>query len=132
MGRRRTTPPVKNRSRKREDGRPCGTLKRFSFEQTRLGFMLCYEMPVVYRMLRRLCPAGTRFEPDWQVVDAVARLSGDSSYLKPKFRRYLEEYARTGVYCRRGKRITPSRREYYRNLCRRKMEEYIRRNRKRL
>lgn len=49
-----------------------------------------------------------------------------------KFRRYLDEYRRDGVYCRRGKRLTPERKAYYEGICRRKREEYIRRNRRRL
>ena len=117
--------------RKREEGRPRGTLKRFPFEQTRLGFMLRYEMPVVYFLLRRLCPAQP-FEPDWRVVEAVARSAADTSRDKPKFRRYLQEYARDGVYCRRGKLLTPERKAYYEHIRSVKMKEYIRRNRKRL
>ena len=48
--------------RSREDGRPKGTLKRFPFDETRLGFMLRYEMPVVYYLLRRLCSGQQPFE----------------------------------------------------------------------
>lgn len=88
-------------------------------------------MPVVYFLLRRLCPAQP-FEPDWRVVEAVARSAADTSRDKPKFRRYLEEYARDGVYCRRGKLLTPERKAYYEHIRSVKMEEYIRRNRKRL
>ncbi|MCS2889400.1 hypothetical protein NXV14_23350 [Bacteroides fragilis] len=43
-----------------------------------------------------------------------------------------DEYRRDGVYCRRGKRLTPGRKAYYEGICRRKREEYIRRNRRRL
>lgn len=123
---RRTVP------RRREDGRPAGTLKRFPFDETRLGFMLRYEMPIVYYLLRRLCPGQQPFEPDWRVVDSVAGASKDPSYRKPKFHRYLEEYSRNGLYCRRGKRLTPGRKAYYEGIRRRKTEDFIRRNRKRL
>ena len=51
-GRPKTAKPTS--PRKREDGRPKGILKRFPFDETRLGFMLRYEMPVVYYLLRRL------------------------------------------------------------------------------
>ena len=74
---RRTVP------RRREDGRPAGTLKRFPFDETRLGFMLRYEMPIVYYLLRRLCPGQQPFEPDWRVVDSVAGASKDPSYRNP-------------------------------------------------
>lgn len=94
--------------------------------------MLRYEMPVVYHLLRRLCSGQQPFEPDWRVVDAVARASKDPSYRKPKFRRYLEEYSREGLCCRRGKRLTPGRKAYYEGIRRRKTEAFIRQNRARL
>ena len=119
-------------SRSREDGRPKGTLKRFPFEETRLGFMLRYEMSVVYYLLQRLCAGQQPFEPDWRVVESVARASKDPSYRKPKFRRYLEEYSREGLYCRRGKRLTAGRKAYYEGIRRRKLDAFIRANRARL
>ena len=64
--------PRQQKPRKREDGRPQGTLKRFPFDETRIGFMLRYEMPVVYHLLRRLCATQQPFEPDWQVIRSVA------------------------------------------------------------
>lgn len=93
--------------------------------------MLRYEMPVVYYLLRRLSPPAPLFEPEWILVDSVCRASGDPSYGKPKFRRYLEEYARDGVYCKRGKRLTPGRLAYYESIRRKKLEAFIRMNRKR-
>ena len=53
----------------------------------------------------------------------------DPSYRKPKFRRYLEEYSRDGLCCRRGKRLTPERKTYYESIRRRKTEAFIRQNR---
>lgn len=94
--------------------------------------MLRYEMPVVYHLLKKLCYGQQPFEPDWRVIDAVARASKDASYHKPKFRRYLEEYSRKGLCCRRGKRLTPERKAYYEGIRRRKVAEFIRVNRMRL
>ena len=131
-GQRLSKAPASRAPRRKEDGRPRGTVKRFPFEQTRLGFMIRYEMPVVYCLLRRLAPPAPLFEPSWQQVEAVCRASCDPSARKPKFRRYIEEYARQGVYCKRGKRLTPQRRRYYAALCRRKAQKYIARNRTRL
>lgn len=93
--------------------------------------MLRYEMPVVYYLLRRLSPPVPLFEPEWQLVDSVCRASKDPSYDKPKFRRYLEEYARDGVYCKRGKRLTPERLAYYESIRRKKLAVFIRKNKKR-
>lgn len=131
-GLRKTRPVNSRKPRRKEDGRPRGTLKRFPFEETRLGFMLRYEMPVTYYLLRRLSPPSPLFEPEWQLVDVVCKSSGDPSYTKPKFHRYLEEYARNGVYCRRGKKLTPGRRKYYEGIRRKKLRAYVEKNRKRL
>ena len=79
--------------------------------------MLRYEMPVVYFVLKKLCSAQSVFEPDWHVIESVARASKDASYRKPKFRRYLEEYSRNGLFCRRGKVLTPRRKAYYEGIC---------------
>ena len=87
--------------------------------------MLRYEMPVVYFVLKKLCSAQSVFEPDWHVIESVARASKDASYRKPKFRRYLEEYSRNGLFCRRGKVLTPRRKTYYEGICRRKIEYFI-------
>ena len=93
--------------------------------------MLRYEMPVVYYLLRRLSPPAPLFEPEWTLVDSVSRASKDPSYNKPKFKRYLEEYARDGVYCKRGKRLTSERLAYYESVRRKKLETFIQANRKR-
>lgn len=124
-------PILSRKKRRKEDGRPRGTFKRFPFEQTRLGFMLRYEMPVVYYLLKRLSPPAPLFEPQWWLVDAVCRASKDPSYDKPKFKRYLAEYASKGVYCKRGKRLTPGRLVYYESVRRKKLEAFIQRNRRR-
>lgn len=42
--------------------------------------MLRYEMPVVYFVLKKLCSAQSVFEPDWHVIESVARASKDASY----------------------------------------------------
>lgn len=113
------------RPRYPEDGRPKGTYKRFAFWQTPLGFMLRYEVPIIYHVLRMLAPRQVIFEPPYQVVKAVCDASPDPSLLKPKFRRYLEHYRSHGLYCRRAKRLTPARRAYYEALRRRKIAAYI-------
>lgn len=129
-GKRQTRTVSRSKQRNPEEGRPKGTLKRYPFDQTRIGFMLRYEMPVVYHLLKHLYATQSRFEPDWRVIDTVAGASKDVSYKKAKFKRYLEEYRENGVFCRRGKTITPGRKAYYEGVRRRKVEAYIRRNRR--
>lgn len=121
---------LSRKPRKKVDGRPRGTLKRFPFDETRLGFMLRYEMPVVYYLLRRLYPSPL-FEPEWTLIESVCHASKDPSYHKSKFRRYLEEYMKDGVYCHRGKRLTSGRLNYYESIRRKKLEVFIRENRRR-
>lgn len=115
-----------------EDGRPKGTFKRFAFHETRLGFMLRYEAPLVYQLLQLVAPRHAYFEPEWEVVKAVCDASDDPSLRKPKFQRYLEEYRQHGVCCHRAKRLTPSRRAYYESLRRRKIAEFVARHREEL
>lgn len=64
-------------------------------------------------------------EPPFEVVRAVCEASGDSSLKKPKFYRYLEEYRRTGLYCKRPKLLTPERKEYYRRIREKKLARYM-------
>lgn len=90
--------------------------------------MLRYEMPIVYHILRQLSNSQTPFEPEWWVIDSVAKASKDASYGKPKFRRYLEEYREKGLYCLRGKVLTPKRKAYYESVRKHKTDEYIRKN----
>ena len=123
---RRRTRRVKIADRGR--GRPKGTLRRFPFDETRIGFMLRYEMPIVYGILKQLCGVQTPFEPEWWVIDSVAKASKDVSYKKPKFQRYLNEYKEKGCYCLRGKVMTPKRQKYYDSVQRHKTQEYIRKN----
>ena len=120
----------KSRKESRGRGRPKGTLRQFPFEQTRIGFMLRYEMPIVYGILKQLCGSQSPFEPEWWVIDSVAKASKDTSYGKPKFKRYLLEYQEKGLYCLRGKVLTPKRKAYYESVQKHKTQEYIRKNRR--
>ena len=120
----------KSRKESRGRGRPKGTLRQFPFEQTRIGFMLRYEMPIVYGILKQLCGGQSPFEPEWWVIDSVAKASKDASYGKPKFKRSLMEYQEKGLYCLRGNVLTPKRKAYYESVQKHKTQEYIRKNRR--
>ena len=120
------------RKRQKKDGRPKGTLKRFQFEETRLGFMIKQEAPVVFNIIMNLTPYGIFQAPSCDLIRLVCKASNDPSFKKAKFRRYLSEYESTGLYCKRGKKLTPNRRLYYEKLRKRKMEQYIRKNKKRI
>lgn len=116
-------------NRRPEEGRPIGTLKKYPFEQTRLGFMIRYEMPIVYYLIRRLFPASDS-EPSVEIIERLCRVSNDPSTQKPKFQRYLREYAKCGVCCKRAKLLTPERKNYYEMLRKHKMQKYVIKNRR--
>lgn len=94
--------------------------------------MLRYEVPVVYDVLMKLLPFSYWPEPPFEVVRTVCAASDDPSLKKQKFFRYLEEYRRTGLYCRRPKELTPERRAYYQRLRQKKLDRYIADNRARI
>lgn len=118
--------------RKKEDGRPKGTYKRFKFEETRIGFLLKYEVPVVYGIIMNMTPASAFPEPSYLLIKTVCKGSSDPSLKKGKFFRYLEEYAKQGLYCKRPKVLTPQRKVYYEAIRKKKMERFIERNRERV
>lgn len=128
-GTRLTQPPQQSRfPRRKEDGRPPGTYKKYKFEETRLGFLLKYEVPAVYSIIMNLTPKAVFPEPKVELIEQVCRASGDPSLRKPKFYRYLEEYRMMGIYCRRPKRLTPERKLYYEKVRKKKLERFIREN----
>lgn len=126
--------PKQGRSKRRlkKEGRPRGTLKKFQFEQTRLGFMIKHEAPVCFRIIMDLTPKTAFPEPSCEVIRIVCKASKDTTFGKAKFKRYLAEYASTGLFCRRGKKITPKRNAYYRAMRLKKMSLFIRRNKERI
>lgn len=127
-GIRRTQAPLPVKNRKKEEGRPKGTYKRFRFEETRLGFFLKYEVPVVYDIIMDMTPPAVFPEPPLLLVQRVCKASPDPSLKKAKFFRYLDEYAAWGLYCKRPKLLTPERDAYYEKLRKNKLEIYIREN----
>lgn len=91
--------------------------------------MLKYESPVVFDLIITLSPQSRKTQPHPALVSAVCSASQDVAFEKPKFRVYLEEYARQGVYCKRGKKLTPERAKYYERVRRNKLQTYIRQHR---
>ena len=125
---RMTRPPKSSRNLKKENGRPRGTNKRFPFEQTRLGFMLKYEVPVVYDLIMNMTPPGPFPEPPYLLIKILCAASDDPSLKKPKFFRYLGEYAQKGLYCLRGKKNTPEREAFYSAIRKKKLDRFILQN----
>lgn len=94
--------------------------------------MLKYEVPVVFDIIMKMTPKPMLGEPPLLLVKTVCRNSDDPSLRKKKLTRYLEEYARLGLYCKRPKILTPERRGYYEAIRERKMDRYICENKERI
>lgn len=75
-------------------------------------------------------PAGKHRAPPPPLVRMVCAASRDPSLRKAKFHRYLELYERDGLYCHRPTRMTAAKKPFYDEMRRRKLEQFIRRNRK--
>lgn len=114
---------------KNPGGRPKGSYKRFPFEQTRLGFMLKYETPAVFDLIIQLSPPNRKLRPHQALISAVCSASGDPAFCKPKFQTYFDEYVANGLYCKRGKKLTPERERYYERIRKKKLRKYIRERR---
>lgn len=117
------------RPHRKEDGRPRGTLKKYPFEQTPLGFMLKTEMPALYEVIMSMSKDVPYPEPKIHLIEIACNASNDPSLKKPKFQRYLERYRKEGIYCKRGKILTPERAAYYEKLYQKKLAKYVRQNR---
>jgi hypothetical protein len=91
--------------------------------------MLKYETPAVFDLIVVLSPTYRKKRPSVQLISAVCSASKDPAFDKPKFRIYLEEYTRDGLYCRTGKKPTPERERYYERIRRNKLHKYIDRHR---
>lgn len=94
--------------------------------------MLKHETPVVYGILMNMLVRTSSREPSVELIEVVCRASQDTSFKKPKFRRYLEEYARHGLYCHRPKRMTPEREVYYAHIRQVKKDKFIYRNKQQI
>lgn len=128
-GARITLPPTPSSTpRRKEEGRPKGTLKKYKFEETRLGFMLKYEVPAVYEIIMQMTPKKTFVEPSIRTIRVVCSASNDSALKKPKFFRYLEEYRKKGICCNRPKILTAEREKYYTAMREKRLNYYIQRN----
>lgn len=113
-------------------GRPKGTFKKFPFEQTRLGFLLKYEMPVVYGIVMEKYKDIPFPQPGADVIELLCKASKDPTYKKPKFRRCMNEYIERGICCTRAKVLTPNMEAYYESIRKKKMEAFIARNQKKI
>lgn len=87
---------------------------------------------MAYDIIMNMTPASPFPEPPLLLIKIICNSSPDPSFKKKKYQRFLDEYARDGLYCRRPKAITPERRKYYESIRKKKMDTFVRKNRERL
>lgn len=92
--------------------------------------MLKYEVPAVYEIVLRMSPKAPLTEPKIKLIELVCRASKDPLLRTKRFARYLEEYRRVGICCGRAKLLTPQREAYYKRKQEKRLEKFIRLNRK--
>lgn len=73
--------PFRRKKRRKEDGRPRGTFKKYKFEETKLGFMLKHETPVVYGILMNDLIRTSCSEPPKELMLTVPPLFIQSTIL---------------------------------------------------
>lgn len=132
LGATRKTRPVMDTFtiRKKEDGRPKGTLKKYKFDETKLGFMLKHETPLIYGLIMQSVPETTPFpQPSIELIETITKSSRDPSFHKAKYKRYLEEYREHGIFVGRAKKLTPKLALYYSSIRKKKLEEFKKCNR---
>ena len=88
-----TTAKPKKRKYTRKTGRK--KIKRL-FEETRVGYYLKYEAPLEYGLIMEV--AGARANPSADLIESIGYASLNILFKKPKFRRALIEYRKTGLY----------------------------------
>jgi hypothetical protein len=94
--------------------------------------MLRYEAPVVFDIIMRMTPPTMAGEPPLLLIKTICKSSDDPSLKKPKFFRYLEEYARLGLFCKRPKILTEERKIYYEAIRKKKLDMYMKENKDRI
>lgn len=127
-GQRLTKAVPSKRKRRKKDGRPKGTIKRYKFSETKLGFMLKYETPVEYDLIIEHTQGGEKGEPTVAIIETIASASTDPSFKKEKFKRYLDLYKAKGLYIGRAKKMTDERKVYYEKIRKTKLKMYIKAN----
>ena len=130
---RQTKQPKKQAiKRRKQDGRPKGTIKKFKFEETKLGSLLKYETPLEYDLIINSIATHHFPERSIDVIVIVTNSSKDPSFKKEKFFRYLEEYRKNGLCSRRAKKLPTERMVNYETIRDKKMELFIKRNKQRI
>lgn len=97
--------PPRKRKRKR---------KIREFDQTDIGFLLKHEAPLEYELIyNRICGKRT---PSADLIEQVGYSSSTPLFRKPKFRRALIEYRKTGLRCGIPRKPNPKTEIYYKEL----------------
>jgi len=94
--------------------------------------MLKHEVPVVYDIIMNMTPKAIFQEPPAILIKLICDNSDDTSFKKAKFLRYLHKYEVEGLYCKRGRKLTPRKKAYYEGIRQKKLDRYIKLNKENL
>ena len=79
--------------------------------------MIKYETPLVFDLIEASSVKRVVFfAPDPDLVESVCLASKDGAFSKPKFKRYMAEYRKYGIYPPRAKKMTAVRLIYYKSV----------------
>ena len=81
------------------------------FEETRVGYFLKLEAPLEYNLIMEV--SGTVSAPSADLIEAIGYASINLLFKKPKFRRALIEYRKSGLYAGTPKKSCAGKEIYY-------------------
>ena len=111
--------------RKREEGRPKGTVLRRKFTETPIGRFLRYECPVEFSVIKMLGNFDEFKPPPAKLIELVCGNSNNVFLNKQRLERYLKEYREVGVFCGRVSAVRSDRDKFYGQMRMQRLTKYI-------
>lgn len=78
-----------------------------------------------YWLIMKSIPMGEKGVPPAELIEFVGNASLDTSFRKPKFKRYLEEYKEKGVFVSYSIQMTQRKARYYEKVNRLKTRNFL-------
>lgn len=93
------------------------------FEETRVGYFLKLEAPLEYNLIMEV--SGNVSAPSADLIEAIGYASLNLLFKKPKFRRALIEYRKSGLYAGDPKKSCVEKELYYISVRKHNMQKAI-------
>ena len=93
------------------------------FEETRVGYFLRLEAPLEYNLIMEV--SGNVSAPSADLIEAIGYASLNLLFKKPKFRRALIEYRKSGLYAGDPKKSCVEKELYYISVRKHNMQKAI-------